>query len=570
MKGLYNTFIRVKIGDLELFTDHDHVMSCSVIKQTTNSSMAKCSLTLYDETALLIEDAILKTKKKNSNFELQYGYVNGKKSDVIHMIVSAYSPQFNQNGSLTVTLEGVPSTIVEASKAHKGKVRAFPNMTPNQIVAQICAENKWVLTDNVPVKPDYHPSRKDQMWHTYKQEVGESDIEFVTKKLCGPEVVSAADPPQGDYIFAVNAAVEPATAFYGPKNLKVDKDKETKDKVAKATYNIGRDNQNILSFSAEYGKNFLGMMGSEKVEIQAVQRYSGEPFDYAKEMGNINTNINIPTLYLAGSAYTHEELQNIAKSVFDKMNNQVFQATLTIVGDPQFALGQYIKLIVLTPQSKIHHTSGMYFIKGVEDTVEMGTYTTRLDLIKNAQGIQNPQDSYKTNSPTAVKGDGTIPGGSNEIWVPQDSGVNVGDCQTETKEALLMLAHWYHSRTNQPLVVTAGVNGDHADGEYSHGNGWKLDVNDTGGGNAHNYIEDPAFLQEFVNYGRSIGLGMNVEDWHGAAGGNFHIDVSVHGDEWAGPQRTNDFGEPVQQESFHEYKLRNGTLVRRIVDMYSK
>ena len=546
MAGLYNTFIRLKIGDVELFTDHDHIMSCSVVKQTNNNKLARCSITLYDQTALLIEDALLKTKNKTALLEMQYGYVNGKTSPVYHFTVSGYTPQFNQNGSLTITIEGVPSSTLKATQATKDKIRPFIGMSPNEIVKQLCEENNWVLVENVPV--EWTVSTEDTEANAIKQEVGMSDLEFIEKKLCDKKYktsssVTGADDGEGDYQFILDSSKEPAEAYYGPKN-RIDKIEREEQKVSsdiaskntsKITYNIGRDNERVISFSAEYGKFFFGLIGRDSVRAQISKPYSGERITYEKEVASVNTDMDTPALYLGGSTYSNEDLKAMAKTVFDKMKNAAFQATLEIVGDPSFSVGKYIHLLVLTPQSKIHHTSGMYFVQSVEDTVEAGAYSTRLELIKNAKSLELKDKSH---SGSNTESDGEDPAGQGDTWVKQGEDCKVSDCKPEAKEALEDLAAWYYNRTGEKLVVIAGTNGQHAPG--GHGDGWKLDINSYNGSDGTLETNDD-ILREFVEYGQSQGYGMNIEDLHnnGTRGNNFHIDVDVRGIQWDNAKNPN-------------------------------
>ena len=129
--------------------------------------------------------------------------------------------------------------------------------------------------------------------------------------------------------------------------------------------------------------------------------------------------------------------------------------------------------------------------------------------------------------------------GEGNYWV-RNNGVSFDGAQPDLLNAIDVLAKKFYEDTGKQLVVTAGTNGDHADGEHSHKNGWKVDIADAGANGVglnedgalftSNYEAQP-YLKEFVEYGRSLGLGMNVE---GLGTSNVHIDVALDGTQWDG------------------------------------
>ncbi|MBQ9487815.1 MAG: glucosaminidase domain-containing protein, partial [Selenomonadaceae bacterium] len=142
--------------------------------------------------------------------------------------------------------------------------------------------------------------------------------------------------------------------------------------------------------------------------------------------------------------------------------------------------------------------------------------------------------------------DETVPAdfGEGKYWIRQGDNVSYEGAQAQTMPALYALSKWFYEKTGKPLVVSAVTNGDsHVEGEYSHGNGWKFDVHDGGSGAEGALFTDDfqkgELLDEFVKYGQSLGLGMNVES---LGTGNVHLDVSAAGDQWEGEFAGHNFG----------------------------
>ena len=63
--------------------------------------------------------------------------------------------------------------------------------------------------------------------------------------------------------------------------------------------------------------------------------------------------------------------------------------------------------------------------------------------------------------------------------------VSTEGMRPESLNALDMLGKYFFEHTGKPLILNAGTNGDHANGEFSHYNGWKA---------------------QFIKYGRSLKL----------------------------------------------------------------
>lgn len=125
--------------------------------------------------------------------------------------------------------------------------------------------------------------------------------------------------------------------------------------------------------------------------------------------------------------------------------------------------------------------------------------------------------------------------GENKTWIRNPNmNVSTEGMRPESLNALDMLGKWFYDRTGTPLILNAGTNGDHAAGEFSHANGWKFDIIDQLDGDGALFTADyraQPLLKEFIEYGRSLGLGMNLE----AEGtSNVHLDVAVDSTQWDG------------------------------------
>ena len=122
--------------------------------------------------------------------------------------------------------------------------------------------------------------------------------------------------------------------------------------------------------------------------------------------------------------------------------------------------------------------------------------------------------------------------GEGTWWVRQGDWVSLDGAQPSTLGAIADMGKFTKEKTGEPLVITAVTNGSHAGGTYSHANGWKIDCNSWGAGvsdyfnTGGDFQPRPKVLQEFVDYGHSIGLGVNDE------GDHIDIQTGNNGYEW--------------------------------------
>lgn len=78
-------------------------------------------------------------------------------------------------------------------------------------------------------------------------------------------------------------------------------------------------------------------------------------------------------------------LDSVVGDAFNDLKHLTLSATLTIWGEynNKYVPGNYIDLVVMTPDGKQHYSSGKYFIISADDSVTADGYTTTLKLLKN-------------------------------------------------------------------------------------------------------------------------------------------------------------------------------------------
>lgn len=109
-------------------------------------------------------------------------------------------------------------------------------------------------------------------------------------------------------------------------------------------------------------------------------------------------------------------------------------------------------------------------------------------------------------------------------WVRNNDGVDLSNAQPHTIAGLNHISDIFQQMTGKQLIVTSGNDGNiHAGGEFSHGNGWKVDVSGNG-------LEDPNIRHQFIQQCENLGIRVFDEYEHPSAnstGG--HLDLQFSG-----------------------------------------
>ncbi len=141
--------------------------------------------------------------------------------------------------------------------------------------------------------------------------------------------------------------------------------------------------------------------------------------------------------------------------------------------------------------------------------------------------------------------------GEGRYWRRQNDAVSLDGARPETLDLLDAMGKWMYERTGGlPITLSAGTNGSHAGGEYSHANGWKLDLHDGNFGAEGSLFTDDfqkgALADEFMQYWQSRGVGVNLE---GLGTPNVHFDISTKGYQWK-DNDGNDLAQPYYRSGF--------------------
>ena len=91
--------------------------------------------------------------------------------------------------------------------------------------------------------------------------------------------------------------------------------------------------------------------------------------------------------YVGSSSYNAEELGRIAEYMFTMASALQPTAQLELKGNALIDTQSFVVIVVLTKDKLFHHSSGLYQIIEIAHDIEMGNFTTTLNLLKRAMSI---------------------------------------------------------------------------------------------------------------------------------------------------------------------------------------
>ena len=384
----YYAFVELTIGDLVIQGRDSTLISfeCSRFTSTSNNI---CTVVLADETALVVENAMLSLDDEKT-VKFRYGYTGGAVSPYYTGSVTECVPDLSPAGAtitLTIVSKGSLCKAKPKSKAYRG--------TPDQVVTQVASEEGYQLGTIEPCKPVkseeviddevFNDSNdlKDKVFYRNN----ESAIDFIKSKVV--PFAKSINTGQADYKVYFDDSTDPPTLNFHPD------DWESKERVM---YNLSlgvSGDSEVISFKPSMNEGLALVMGASEVTGATVDALRNEMFkvsydkskDYMRPVTGDYT--NVPPGYtcsIGGSSFSQDEFEKMSANLWAKGSASAYPAELSVVGNPLITLQSIISIIVLTPQGLPHYSSGIYLVTSVTDTIEGGSFTTNVALIRN--GLQ--------------------------------------------------------------------------------------------------------------------------------------------------------------------------------------
>lgn len=368
MSNPYNAWISLKIGDIDVTEKEENMVSLTNTI-TSDSSTFNAVFNLFDVTGFLVEAELV---KGNKNITYSYGYDNGISSRVYSATVVKFTPNFT-GGSVQLQIEALPTGAFD-SDTETPKMTEYKGYRIDQIVKIIAQEEGWTVSKIVVTEPVPSDAVLPDDYKVYTRN-NKTAQEFIEEDLI-PDAIS--DEGEGNYILRLIDTDFGTSVYFAPQGYK-----DVEDDDINYTFQLGVPNENIIEFSPEIDDTIMNAVSGTTLSSDFQDSFSNE-YTNLKLTTDANYEGDEIVRYVGGNSYTAEEMGNISKNLWAKMMSVGYNATLTLQGTVGLQPNQFIEILVLTKDGYIHHTTGVYLITEIEDSIEGGNWTTTLTLLRNA------------------------------------------------------------------------------------------------------------------------------------------------------------------------------------------
>lgn len=346
----------------------DHIVEMEITR-VSESTLSETSITVYDDSALVVEAMLL--SQGPHILKIQYGW-GDELSKVYVREVSRYEMEFNSQGT-TLTIESIPNSTGDVLDETP---QAITGTSLVDIVNQYCSQKGIEIDGTIEESEAKYATdiSTAEAEIQYPRE-GETDEEFIRRMLssCVPKSGGSYDVVMTD---------ETDSEGNVTRHLKVTTtggSGNSSPVVKKFTYVIGMEHEEVISFTPE---NAVGLVAgytgaslvacgvnplTNDVQVVSTQRLDSQ----GKTVRRI-----------AGSCYTNNEMISIQNAIMNGMANQQYTAELELVGSVGIEPEDQIEMTVLTKDGYEHHSSGIYTVKQVTDAISGGSFTTTLLMCK--------------------------------------------------------------------------------------------------------------------------------------------------------------------------------------------
>lgn len=385
----YFAFVDVFVGDLNLSPiPPEHIIEFTHNKSSISDIVNTFSITVFDETALELENYLVTSADPFLEVFFRYGYVRGPVSDHFGGTVLDYTINISSVGAV-LTIDGWSS----AMRSHNvPRTRTYENMDIHEIISEIAAMEGWAV-GHVETCDTLLVEDRDRDENVVKQKkVFVQDnlpsTKFILNKLA-KYARSKETKDSGFELFFDDVSGIPVVNFCTRSYL-------YKEPVETYVTYYGREGQEVISFEPKYSGQTMMVTGSsvqsyafdEETGERLVYYHDQETNDKARIMGT--KTYNTPEMGSAVHSFSSanvEEMRIKSSNMWKRSAMQTHTASMTIKGNPRIKSGDNIDVIYMTPRQVAHHTSGTYWITTVTNTIRGGLFQTSMELMRDAMGL---------------------------------------------------------------------------------------------------------------------------------------------------------------------------------------
>ena len=164
------------------------------------------------------------------------------------------------------------------------------------------------------------------------------------------------------------------------------------DKTYKFTFGSGPDSS-VMEFNPSYTGMVTSLLGGYKVDAEMTDSITNDlistSYNRFSDEKRPSTGDSVfddlqGSARIGGSSYSYEDLATRTANLWYNMSSYSYTADMTILGDPTIEVQKLCSVAVYTPHGLPHHSSGVYLIHHISDSISGGSFTSTLSLVRNA------------------------------------------------------------------------------------------------------------------------------------------------------------------------------------------
>lgn len=358
-------YVKIYIGDKDMSPLPNMIQSFEITRLKGIGDTA--TFTVFDDTWIEIEKDFAANW---NNIFLEYGYANSEKlvSNRYTMQLTNYNLSFNSSGTLLTTsaISKSATSSLQPTNISTG------TKNPTEAVKAICRAMGWtVLDSNFDASNDVSDRSMDYAV------INESAIEYILNTIT---VEASASGEIFEFYLDTNNI-----AYFKKDVIDTDADVRTyiymkgyDSDVLDLTFDIKGVFGGTSRFLTSSGHKTSVFDMNTKEEISIEENIETVATQATGEYSHLDPNQSITSVDSAG--YSPTQSRNKLYYSVKKAFTSQYEATLTIVGDPTIQLLEHIRIINVTDDGYLHHTSGIYQILGIIDSIENGEMKSVLKL----------------------------------------------------------------------------------------------------------------------------------------------------------------------------------------------
>lgn len=161
-------------------------------------------------------------------------------------------------------------------------------------------------------------------------------------------------------------------------------------------YGNGIQGTSVINFSPQIsGKLVMALGGSGliggTVDADTNEMIStvadGTTYPAMYTMGNVSLDSSTVFRRVGSSSLTDTQIQAYMANLWWKTNALSYTATMECQGDPALTPGKMLSIIVTNKYGVPHHSSGIYWIQSVNDSIDGGNFTSSVTMMRRGNMI---------------------------------------------------------------------------------------------------------------------------------------------------------------------------------------